>query len=457
MDSIAQETDFNRAMILKGVSPHLQCPGCHNLIHDPRVLVCSHTYCRACLDNTVRKTVSFSKLKNYSNPAYRPNAAKNSTSSKSGDGEVGEKLPDSISLDYTLQTFLGTSLNEDLKGQIFDPDFSGLEQSLDRVGCNKKIPNNSRAAGRSSGKSKKGKKQQDSTVTGKVTSSGGSCSSSSSTSSVNSAPTKSPTVTASGGMVGSKKQAAPDSDRPVEVLVCPECGMHTEIPGGNISLIPYNFFVQHIMDLMTFYSSAEPVPLVYCSTCRKDGLEELPSAVARCSTCASFLCKQCFELHCIDDFTKLHSTLTITERESSMFSCLTPDDSKTRTCMTHSWKPFLYYCITCSKGICETCSKREHKTHLFSKPEDLQSDFVTYIRALMSRTCQLRRRMDGGVRTTQELMGGIQLLAATQIEEVLRTQDVLSSALDTRLSVLMQEVDKLTGHGDAVAKESGKK
>ena len=456
MDSIAQETDFNRVMILKGVSPHLQCPGCHNLIQDPRVLVCSHTYCRACLDNTVRKTVSFSKLKNYSNPAYKPNAAKSSVSGNSG-CEAEDLLPDSISLDYTLQTFLGTSLNGDLKGQIFDPDFSGLEQSLDRVGCYKKVPNSSKAAGRSSGKSKKSRKQQDSTPTGKANSNGGSCSSSSSsTSSINN---KSPTVSVpmAESISLSKKQAAPEPDQLVEVLVCPECGVHTEIPGGNISLIPYNFFVQHIMDLMTFYSSAEPVPLVYCSTCRKDGLEELPSAVARCSTCASFLCKQCFELHCIDDFTKLHSTLTITERESSMFSCLTPDDSKIRTCKSHSWKPFLFYCITCSKGICETCSKKEHKLHLFSKPEDLRSDFVTYIRALMSRSCQLRRRMEGGLRTTQELMGSIQLLAATQIEEVLRTQDVLTSALDTRLNVLMQEVDKLTAANDSVANDSVKK
>lgn len=450
-------------MILKGVSPHLQCPGCNTLIHDPRVLACSHTYCRACLDNAVRKTVNFSKFQNYSNPAYKPSAS----ISTSGN-ELGGKLPDTLSLDYTLEAFLGTSLNDELKtslSQILNPDFSGIDKIPDKVELNKKkMPINSKHAGAtetSSGKSKKSKKQQDSTPAGKLDSSGSS--SSNGTSSVNNASTKLSTAVASGTTTGSKSQskklATQDSDRLLEVLVCPECGMHTEIPDGNISLIPYNFFVQHIMDLMSYYSSAEPVPLVHCSMCRKDGLETLPPAVARCSTCASFLCKQCFELHSIDDFTKLHSTLTITERgESSMFSCLTPDYSKTRTCKTHSWKPFMYYCITCSRGICENCSKREHKAHLFSKPEDVRPDFVTYIRDLMSRTAQLRRRTEGAVRTTQELMSGIQMLAATQIEEVLRTQDVLVSALDTRLSVMIMEVDKLSGTttGETV-KESGKK
>ena len=39
-------------------------------------------------------------------------------------------------------------------------------------------------------------------------------------------------------------------------------------------------------------------------------------------------------------------------------------------------------------------------------------------------------------------MSGIQLLAATQIEEVLRTQDILTSALDGRQSMLLQEAEK---------------
>ena len=434
-------------MILKGVSPHLQCPCCHNLIQDPRNLVCSHTYCKACLGHTVRKTISFSKLRNYTNPLYKPNTSKNSICNNVG--KVEEKSSLDSSLDRTLPTFLDTSLDDDEKGEIFNPAVDGMKQNPDKVGVNKKIPVISRASGKSGGKSKKGKKKHDSTFTGKSSCSG---ISSNNSNSMSSASAK--TTAASGASKSQlRKQVTPDSDRQLEVIVCPECGMHTEIPGGNISLIPYNFFVQHIMDLMTFYSSAEPVPLVYCSTCRKDGLEVLPSAVARCSTCASFLCEQCFELHSMDDLTKLHPTLTITERVSSMFSCLTPDYSNVRTCKTHNSRPFTYYCITCSKGICETCSNHEHETHKFSKPEDLRSDFVTYIRDLMSRTCQLRCRMEGAVMATQELVCGIKLLAATQIEEVLRTQGVLSNALDRRLSVLLQEVDRLAPVSEAAAKD----
>ena len=226
-------------------------------------------------------------------------------------------------------------------------------------------------------------------------------------------------------------------------IKCPECGVQTEVPSCDVSQLQYNFFVQHIMDLMSYYSSPEPVPLVYCGMCRKDGVEKLPPAVARCSTCAMFLCKHCYELHSIDDFTKLHSTLSITERgDSGFFSCLIPDETGVKTCKKHNWKTFSYFCITCSKGICDHCVVQDHKMHLYAKAEELRPDYTAYIDELMSRTTRLLRRTENAVRTTQDLMSGIQLLAATQIEEVLRTQDILLTALDGRESLLLQEAEK---------------
>ena len=511
-DSISKETDFSKIMILKGVSPHLQCPLCNSLIHEPRVLACSHTYCRECLEDAVRKTIKFSQFQNFANPSYKP-----SPSSDDDGDELRGTVPDTFSPMYTLEAFLGTPLNDELKSnlsQILSPEFTGIEHVPDKRVRNKKRMANAKqeasvesssdcskqdgltesGTGSSSsgnGKTKKtngtvkdrvksqaGKNGADlsATGTGKGKSNGNGATSNpikngSRTSSANGAAKDDGVAGSSSEVVPlsasdeasvklkpepAKKLGPKDPNRILEVLVCPECGMHTEIPDGNISFIPYNFFVQHIMDLMTYYSSADPVPLVYCTLCRKDGVEDLPPAVARCSTCASFLCKQCFELHSIDDFTKLHSTLTITERgEASMFSCLTPGNSKVRTCKFHGHHPYVYYCISCSRGICETCSRREHRAHLFTRPEEIRSDFVTYIRDLMSRTSQLRRRTEGAVRTTQDLMSGIQLLAATQIEEVLRTQDVLVATLDMRLNVMMMEVDKVAKEGADKSRKPG--
>lgn len=419
----------SRRTLVKGVSSHLQCPGCNKLIQDPRILACSHTYCKACLDKAVRKTVSV--------------GATNSTSVPASDSNNSSML-----LDYNLRRIFGSSLNKELEeslSKILDPQFNsigGLEPVTEKA---------SGGAKTSGSKRKKGKKGKTQEATVPAGSQGGAAAK------VEASATKKGGSESAHVSKAESQASKPESkNSTMEVLVCPECGIHTEIPGGNISLIPYNFFMQHIMDLMTYYSSGDPVPLVYCSMCRKDGVVDLPPAVARCSTCASFLCKQCYELHSIDDFTKLHSTLSITERgDSSIFSCLTPDDTKVRNCKAHDFSPFMYFCITCGKGICETCSKQDHKSHLFSKPENLRSDYVAYIHDLMSRTTQLRQRTENSVRTTQDLMSGIQLLAATQIEEVLRTQGILSSALDTRLSVLMREVDALSGTGGN--KRSGKR
>lgn len=232
--------------------------------------------------------------------------------------------------------------------------------------------------------------------------------------------------------------------KPGGSISCPECGMQTEVPDGDVSQLAYNFSIQHVMDLMTYYSSPEPVPLIYCGNCRRYGAPDLAPAIARCSSCSTFLCQQCYELHSLDDFTKLHTTLSITERRSSdfFFSCLTPDDTGVNNCKKHNWRPFTHFCITCSKGVCDRCLKQEHKMHVFSKPDDLHPDYAAYVEQLMSRTTRLLRRTEGAIKTTQELMSGIQLLAATQIEEVLRTQDVLCNALDGRQSMLLQEVEK---------------
>lgn len=227
-------------------------------------------------------------------------------------------------------------------------------------------------------------------------------------------------------------------------ISCPECSMQTEIPDGDISQLPYNFSIQHVMDLMTYYSSPDPVPLIHCGNCRRYKMQDLAPAIARCSSCSSFLCKECYELHSMDDFTKLHTTLSLTERRSSdyFFSCLTPDDTGINNCKKHNWKPYTHFCITCSKGVCERCLRQDHKLHVYSKPEDLRPEYTAYAKQLMSRTTRLLRQTEAAIKTTQDLMSGIQLLAATQIEEVIRMQETLTSTLDARQSLFLQGVEK---------------
>ena len=312
---------------MKSMKSHLQCPGCNLLIEDPRVLVCSHTFCRECLEKIAKREKN---------------------------GEESKKP-----------------------------------------------------------KEEKQKKSE-----------GATC----------------------------KAEAAE-----TVYILCPDCGVRTDVPAGDFSQLQYNFFIQHLMDLM-YYNSSEPIPLVYCGMCRKDGVKDLPPAVARCSTCAVFLCKDCFELHSIDDFMKLHTTHSITERrESGVFSLILSDETAVRNCKKHNWKIFTYFCTTCGRGICDSCAKEDHKMHQYSRAEELRTEYGTYIKELISRTSRLQRRTESAIRSTQELMSGIQLLAATQIEEVLRTQDVLTSALEGRLSMLLQEAEKCASEAkNNTSSDSGK-
>ena len=227
-------------------------------------------------------------------------------------------------------------------------------------------------------------------------------------------------------------------------ISCPECGILTEVPDGDITRLALNFSIQHVLDLMKYYSSPEPVPVIQCGNCRRYGGQELAPAIARCSSCSTFLCQQCFQLHSMDDFTKLHTTLSLTERRSSdyFFSCFTPDDTGIRNCQKHNWKPYTHFCVTCSKGVCERCLKQDHKAHAYSKPTELRPDYTDYVEQLRARTERLLRQTKRAIETTQDLASSIQVLAATQIEEVIRTQEALSSALEGREGLLLQEIEK---------------
>lgn len=227
-------------------------------------------------------------------------------------------------------------------------------------------------------------------------------------------------------------------------ISCLECAMVTDVPDGDITQLAYNFSIQHMMDLVKYYSSPEPVPLIPCGSCRRYGNSELAQAVARCSSCSTFLCKECLQLHTLDDFTKLHTTLTLTERRTAdyFFGCLTPDHTGIKHCQLHNWKPYTHFCITCSKGVCERCLRQEHKAHVYADPEHLRADYSEYTDQLQSRTVRLSRQTEKSIETTQELTSRIQLLAATQIEEVVRMQEALSKSLDERQSYLLREIEK---------------
>ena len=239
-------------------------------------------------------------------------------------------------------------------------------------------------------------------------------------------------------MAGALKIGPPEGG----TLNCPECNYPTLIPGGDASRLQHNFFLQHMMDLMAFYSSHDLIPLVFCGMCRKNGVpsDKLPPAIARCSTCSHFLCKDCLTLHSYDDFLSLHTTLSIVNRGgSSYFSCLKPNDTDLRNCKRHNWRAFTNFCITCSRGICDHCAESEHANHTYATPSELRPLYTSYIGQLRLRMKALLTKVEGCAKHVRRLSTGIELMGATQVEEILRTNDMLVSTLDLRQSVVMAE------------------
>ena len=51
----------------------LTCSVCYSLFTDPRVLACSHTFCKACLDNLLRASTNYSIWRPLRQPLKCPN------------------------------------------------------------------------------------------------------------------------------------------------------------------------------------------------------------------------------------------------------------------------------------------------------------------------------------------------------------------------------------------------
>ena len=71
---------------------------------------------------------------------------------------------------------------------------------------------------------------------------------------------------------------------------CVRCSEMTEIPGDDVSMLPYNFFASNAMDYLLIQCTKDNV--LICNAC-----QDKNCAISRCVECSEFLCVTCVTAH----------------------------------------------------------------------------------------------------------------------------------------------------------------
>ncbi|XP_072016945.1 uncharacterized protein [Amphiura filiformis] len=148
-------------------------------------------------------------------------------------------------------------------------------------------------------------------------------------------------------------------DSPISKVKCVECGGEFDIPPGGLKEWQPLAIVHRLTEQKAMLMELMSNETIHCTSCTWFGGEGErdksvpPSAVARCTECDDYLCKQCFAIHKSQRHSKDHPIITLQElREGKV-----PDANATeqKMCVQHKGESLLFYCETCDVPICRQC------------------------------------------------------------------------------------------------------
>ena len=137
---------------------------------------------------------------------------------------------------------------------------------------------------------------------------------------------------------------------PGKTLCCPECRREVKSVDSLKNAFHMNRLTSVTIPILKACNKVEN-----CQSCVVSS-----KAVAYCQKC-SFICSKCFKLHSeLKDYvTHKYASFEVLRQEDWSL-----DTDQILDCQVHN-KPFILYCINCDCLICEYCTLKDHKDHLY--------------------------------------------------------------------------------------------
>ncbi|CAH1244492.1 TRIM56 [Branchiostoma lanceolatum] len=164
-------------------------------------------------------------------------------------------------------------------------------------------------------------------------------------------------------------------------LDCPTCRSKTLLPGGGVTELKDNFFVESLKDTVDVHKKLENEgDSLGCGSCEtKSGAESF------CTDCGDFLCDECATMHRRMKVTRGHQVIGV-EQLKAESDTVKIKPRPVPPCSIHSQETLKLYCVDCNEAICQICTVLSHKDHKYEYLADAAVKTKEDIRDLLVKT-----------------------------------------------------------------------
>ena len=153
---------------------------------------------------------------------------------------------------------------------------------------------------------------------------------------------------------------------------CPECRCEAILPEGGVDKLKTAFFVNRLKTTISTMERTHGKVEVKCEQCE----DSRDNAEAFCRQCASFICKECVNLHTRIKTFKSHEVASLEDLKHGRAKPIPVKEPPTKKCLVHE-KSLKIYCYDCASLICRDCTVKDHRDHNFEFTKKAAPDTKT--------------------------------------------------------------------------------
>ncbi|XP_066265862.1 tripartite motif-containing protein 3-like [Branchiostoma lanceolatum] len=144
-------------------------------------------------------------------------------------------------------------------------------------------------------------------------------------------------------------------------FTCPTCRHQVSLQGTDVTSLPLNFYINNLLDFRALQKSEESHN--HCQMC-----ESAARVEGTCADCRYLLCKNCITAHGNIPALKDHYIITLDDLKNPSSR---QKYTRAQYCPKHTDQRLIYYCLPCTKLVCQTCTTTVHRPGIDHDPQEV--------------------------------------------------------------------------------------
>ncbi|XP_048241252.1 tripartite motif-containing protein 45-like [Haliotis rufescens] len=213
-------------------------------------------------------------------------------------------------------------------------------------------------------------------------------------------------------------------------LSCPMCRHQHDLPGG-VKSLPKEPIILRILDHLKIVKGLH----LPCTDCPDSN-----PAMSRCDDCGVFLCQECLNAHKRVKSMRDHQTVSFKEMKEQ------PGKSFNRLhkCAQHH-QPLQFYCYTCEKIVCVSCTVVEHKEgkgHNVVSVDEAHQGKAMSIADILVKLRQKAERLEKIKQGLNEKHSNMQVSKQATVVDINKAFNELIDEIQQRRAILLSDVEE---------------